>query len=69
MYDENDRHMYIVLDPINHSYNPAKGVKSNKFNQSNNFYPLVFRKALRSILINGQNDEMENIMEFESIDE
>ena len=33
MYDDNDRHMYIVLDPINHSYNPAKGVKMNKYNQ------------------------------------
>ena len=53
IYADDKKFMYLVLDPINHSYNPAKAVEISKANDANKNYPLVFDRALRSILLNG----------------
>ena len=55
------QHQYLLLDPFNHLYNPAKNVKSTEFYKidkaaqiaNSRMYPDVWNNAFRSIVVNG----------------
>lgn len=55
------RARYLVIDPFNHTYNPAKNVFSNN---KEALYPQVFQLALESVLESGKihlnKKELEN---------
>jgi hypothetical protein len=42
IYADEKRFMYLVLDPINHSYNPAKAIELGENEEYNKNYPSVF---------------------------
>ena len=42
---------YFIVDPFNHTYNPAKNILID--DERHDLYPAVFDEALRAILLNG----------------
>ena len=60
---------YLLLDPFNHLYNPAKNIKTQESGGTGpTMYPAVWRQALRTILINGLRviDELKMEEEMEA---
>ena len=46
---------YFIVDPFNHTYNPAKNILID--DERHDLYPAVFDQALRAILLNGPKPE------------
>ena len=52
--------MYVIVDPFDHSYNPAKAVDF----QENVYYPRVYQCALKSILQKLRDKDIQDVFEF-----